>query len=589
MIQMGGFIPEELIEVVRFKIDILEIISESVRLEKKGRNYIGNCPFHQDKDPSFTVSPEKQIFYCFGCHAGGNIFKFLMLRDNLEFPEAVRALAERAGISIPESAGRQEARVRQESRAREINAEAVAYFQRCLENYPEAGNYLTRRGISSAVKDTFSLGYAPNSWDGLLKHLGTRGYKARELVEAGLVSDGDKRVYDRFRGRIMFPIRDERGRVVGFGGRVLDSSHPKYLNSPETSVFNKSRVLFGLDLAKRGILEKGCAVVMEGYLDVITAHRCGINNAVASLGTSLTRDQGRLLLKFTKNVFIAYDADTAGVAATVRGLDLLQELGCRVKVVNIPPGEDPDDFIRNNGPEGWQTLLNNAEQLLEFKIRQAALRPDSSAGGKSAILDAVLPNLALITDEVERVDAIQLVASRLHTTWNAVAGELKRFLIKNRKNWPNPDNTVKSMHNIFVNRGDADPRFKAERGLLHLIMENPDLAEAVQRKLGPGFFKYPGCNRIFKLLLNKMEQQQERLDDLYHHLSEEDQQLLTSVLTETIPGDNPVEILTGYMNTIMNWQRKDSREELMNQLAEAERAGDWDLVYKLQRLLQQTY
>lgn len=591
---MGALIPEEVIESIRHRLDIVEFISEFVRLERKGRNYIGNCPFHQDKDPSFTVSKEKQIFYCFGCSAGGNIFKFLMLRDNLDFPGAVRVLAEKAGIRIPESDDPvQRERDRRHSRVKNINAEAVIFFQRCLRETrgaQEAREYLARREISPEVQQTFQLGYAPDGGDALLKYLKNQGFSTRELVDAGLAATGDRGEYDRFRRRIVFPIRDEGGRVLGFGGRVLDSSLPKYLNTRETSVFSKGRLLYGLDLARRGVLARGFVVVMEGYLDVITAHRCGVDNAVASLGTSLTREQGRLMLRLTKNVVIAYDADAAGVAATVRGLDLLQETGCRVRVVNIPPGQDPDDYIRVHGLEGWEQLLGRAESLLAFKMRQAGLQNDIVAGGKPAMLRFVLPNLAWITDEVERVEAIQLVASRLHTTWDAVAGELKRFSVKERKNWLNTDKNVKSMHNIFVNRDHTDIRFKAEKELLRLILEEPGLARDVQKELGLRLFKNPGCDRIFKELLNNIERpQQYRLDTLYNQLGEEDQQLLTTVVTQTIPGENPVQILTAYVETFKKWHKKENRDQLLGQLAEAENAGDWSLVYQLQRRLQQTY
>lgn len=591
---MGSFIPEEVIEAIRHRLDIVEFISEFVRLEKKGNNFTGNCPFHQDKDPSFTVSKEKQIFYCFGCNVGGNIFKFLMLRDSLDFPGAVRVLAEKAGIRIPESEDPvQRERDRKHSRLKDINAEAVIFFQRCLQEgrgAEQAREYLARRGINPEVREMFQLGYAPDGWDVLTKHLKNRGYTARELVDAGLATTGDRGEYDRFRRRIVFPIRDEGGRVVGFGGRVLDSSLPKYLNTPETSIFSKGRLLYGLDLARRGILARGFTVVMEGYLDVITAHRCGVDNAVASLGTSLTREQGRLLLRLTKNVVIAYDADAAGVAATVRGLDLLQETGCRVQVVNIPPGQDPDDYLREHGLAGWEKLLGRAESLLAFKMRQAGLRQDIVAGGKTAMLGFVLPNMAWITDEVERVEAIQLVASRLQTTWDAVAGELRRFLEKERKNWVNPDKNVKTMHNIFVNRDKSYPRFMAEKGLLRLVLEEPGLAREIQQELGLGFFKNPGCDRIFKVLLNNIEQpQQYRLDTLYDQLDEQDQQLLTTVVTQNIPGENPVQILNGYVDSFKKFKKKENREQLLGQLAEAENAGDWNRVYQLQRLLQQTY
>lgn len=584
---MAGFIPEDVVENIRSRVDIVEVISDYVQLKKKGRNFVGQCPFHQETNPSFTVSFEKQIFYCFGCAAGGDVFKFLMLYEGLTFQEAAQALARRAGIALPDTGkgGSKEGRNRADLNFK-VNLLAKEFYKQILQHGGEsapAREYLIERGLSQETINLFELGYAPNSWDRLVKHLNKHGYDADTLVKLGLAVHGKRGAYDRFRSRIIFPIRDAGGKVVGFGGRILGEGEPKYLNTPETEYFNKSRVLYGLYEARRYIREYGYAIIMEGYMDVITAHQCGVVNAVASLGTSLTRDQVQLLMRYTRDVIIAYDADSAGVAATLRGLDLMQELGCRVRVISIPDGKDPDEFLQRHGIEGWQELVSGAESLLEYKIRQIKL---GSLGkeviSKSAILEQVLPNLAYIQDEVERAESIKLVAARLHTSWDAVAEELKRFIKKERKKRPNSDKIAKIKHNII----QLDARTKAEKVLLKLMLENPQLVSTVQRELEENFFKNPVYRRVFETTLPLMERADYSPAFLFNVLEEDDQRVLGDLLMENLPDDEPDKILPSYIKAMQKFLKKERRESLMDTLVEAEKDGDQKRVDQILKKLQ---
>lgn len=576
---MGHYIPEELVETVRFRTDIIEVISEYVLLKKRGRNYVGLCPFHSETSPSFTVAPDKQIFHCFGCGVGGNVFRFLMLKENLTFPEAVRWLAERAGVSMPQNFAADSRQLREKERAFQANEMVMNLYCSILNSNEGkvAKRYLAGRGITPEMQKRFQLGFAPLRRDFLLKHLGNRGYRPDELVKLGLIIKSKRnstRYLDRFRNRVIFPICDVRGRVIGFGGRVLDERQPKYLNSPETKVFNKSKVLYGLHQAGQAIRDSGYAVLVEGYLDVITAHQYGFKNVVAPLGTSLTREQGRQLRRYASEVVIAFDADAAGMAAAVRGLDILQSLGCRVRVAGIPDGKDPDDFIRKRGKAAWQDLIESAPSLIEFKLKHAAKnRRLDSITVKTEVLEAVLPNLAAIKNIVEREESLKRVASYLNLSWEAVSGELRRFVDKGRKKWPISDKIVNNKHNI-----EQDAREKAERGLLKIVLESPGFIRQVQEELKGDFFRRPGYQNIYDSFLNSDDFQ---LSKLFEQVKEEEQSLLSGLLAEEKPEGNPHRLLEDYIHIIKRGMKRERREKILQEINRAEKAGDQELVVKL--------
>lgn len=580
-----GFIPDEIIETVRLRSDIVEVVSRYVQLKKKGKYFTGSCPFHHDQAPSFTVTPDKQIFHCFGCSAGGDVFKFLMLKDNLTFFEAVGVLAQQAGIALPstESPAQRE-KERRGVGLRQINSLAKDFFHHILQHHDAAAarQYLAGRGLYPEVLERFQIGFALPGWDSLLKFLGKKGFRPQEVAEAGLAIKNEAgRYYDRFRNRVIFPIWDTLGRVVGFGGRVLDDSLPKYMNTPETPFFSKGRTLYGLHLARPAIREKGCVVVVEGYMDVVTAHLHGVTNAVASLGTALTAEQGKLLMNYSRDVIIAYDADTAGVAATMRGLDLLQELGCQVRVVSIPDGKDPDDFLKRHGYQSWEELINRSPSLIEYKLQQAtALRPVKTVADKLEVMRQVFPNLAL-KGEVEKEEGLKAVARALNLSWETVAGEFKRFGVNSGKKWTNPDNIAKTKHTIVGKEERLDARGKAEAGLLRLVLEDPSLGAMILDEFGNDTFKHPRYKKIFNYCMEAANRPVYRPAEIFNHLEDEDQTVLSLLLTQEIPGENLVQIMKGYVESISRSNRQERREMLLKEISETEKSGNSGLYHNL--------
>ncbi|BAF59087.1 MAG: DNA primase [Pelotomaculum sp.] len=583
-----GFIPDDIIETVRLNSDIVEVVSRYVSLRKKGKYFTGSCPFHSDRSPSFTVTPDKQIFHCFGCNAGGDVFKFLMLKENLTFYEAVSMLARRAGIALPareDPAGPE--RDRKKALLQRINDLAKDFFYENLRRHEaaaEARRYLAERGLSGEVLDRFQIGFALPGWSALLDFLSRKGCQPHDAAEAGLAVKGDSgRYYDRFRNRIIFPIWDPVGRVVGFGGRVLDGSLPKYLNTPETPFFSKGRILYGLHLARPAIRERDCAVVVEGYMDAVTAHLHGAANTVASLGTALTAEQGRLLINYSRNVVIAYDADAAGVAAAMRGMDLLQELGFQVRVATIPDGKDPDEYIRRQGIQSWEKLIGEAPSLIEYKLQKAMEKgPVRTVTGKLEVMRQVFPNLAL-KNEVEKEEGLKAIAGALNLTWETVAGEFKRFEANLGKKWANPDNIVKTKHNILSKEEKLDHRGKLEIGLLRLVLEDPSLGTHVVEEMGPEPFRNPQYQKIFELCRNAAGRPVFRPAEIFSSLEDDEKNVLSFLLTQDIPGENLVQIMKNHIDSIRRFERRERREALLKEIAKAEKAGNHSLCNELWR------
>ena len=412
------FYPDELIEEVRSRNDIVDVISGYVHLQKKGANYFGLCPFHNEKSPSFSVSRSKQMYYCFGCGAGGNVFTFLMEYENDTFPEAVKALADRAGISLPEADESEEAKREQSKRSRllAINKEAAKYFYFQLRaKQGELGlNYLRERQLTDETIHRFGLGYANKTADDLVRYLKGKGFSEELIREAGLCNTDEKHgMYDKFWNRVMFPIEDINHRVIGFGGRVMGDGKPKYLNSPETPIFDKSRNLYGLNFARSS--RKGNIILCEGYMDVIAMHQAGFNQAVASLGTAFTLGQAGLLKRYTKEVLLSYDSDGAGVKAALRAIGILKEAGLTGRVINLEPYKDPDEFIKNLGAEAFQERIDNAENSFLFEIRMLQREYDlNDPEKKTEFHRAVAKKLCEFPEEVERENYLEAVAEKYH-------------------------------------------------------------------------------------------------------------------------------------------------------------------------------
>lgn len=435
--EMSRHFDAELIEQIKDANDIVSVISEHMTLKKKGRNYWGCCPFHNEKTPSFSVNPEKGFFYCFGCHETGNAISFLMKYNGVSFPEALEQLANRAGIVLPERNLSKAELVRKEHRDKlyEVNALAATFFHNCLTK-TEMGKpglaYLQGRGLSAETIERFQLGFAPNNWDKLYRSFHERGIDDQLLIEIGLCRRNEAgKLYDYFRNRVMFPICDGKGRVVAFGGRVLDDSKPKYLNSPEYELFNKGHMLFAFDKAYRTIREKKQVILVEGYMDVIGAHNQGITNVVASLGTAYTKDQGRLLIRQAEEVVLAYDMDNAGQIAARRAIELLQDTEFKVRVVAMPDGKDPDDYVRNHGPEAFLELVANAVTPFEFYLNSALISHDSNTvNGKEAILEEVFPLISATSNQIERENYLKALALPLWMDNSTIYRMFRQYLGK---------------------------------------------------------------------------------------------------------------------------------------------------------------
>ena len=421
------------VEEIKTRLDIADVVGQYVQLQKAGRTFKGLCPFHTEKTPSFVVSPDRQTWHCFGaCGTGGDVITFVMKKETMEFPEALRMLADRAGVRLQERhpSSREDAR---RQRLHAVNDAAAEWYQRLLldsDGARQARDYLERRHIDEAAAKDFSLGYSPPAWEGLREQLSGRGFSDDDLLAAGLLIRGDSNLHDRFRGRLMFPIWDEKGRMVGFGARALDDSHPKYINTSQTALFDKSSLLYALNRASSAIRQEGRAVIVEGYMDVIAAHQHGFENVVASMGTALTERQVRLLRRSARTVVLALDADAAGREAAVRGHDVVREalkdsgatvpvvtwrglvgyqqaVDIELKVVALPDGRDPDDVIRAN-PEQWSALVEAAVPVLDFRLESLAASHDlASATGRSALVKAFLPILSVVTDPVVRAHYLQ--------------------------------------------------------------------------------------------------------------------------------------------------------------------------------------
>lgn len=413
---MSRFFGENLVEQIRVANDIISVVSEAVTLKKKGKKYWGCCPFHSEKTPSFSVDAEKGMFYCFGCRAGGDVFSYVQKYDNLSFSEAVEKLAQRAQISLPESkrSPASIAQEKQKTKINEVNELATTFFYNCLTKTDlgkQALAYLHDRGLSDDIINKFRLGYAPPGWNRLQSAFNKRGYNDSVLLDAGLCRRNKDKVYDYFRDRVIFPISDGRGTVLGFGGRVMGDEQPKYLNSSETQFFNKGKILFAFNQAYRSIREKKQVILVEGYMDVISAHNNGIYNVVASLGTAFTKQQAQLLMRQADDVVLAYDMDGAGRDAVRRAISIAQELDMNVRVLSIPEGKDPDDFIRKHGASEFLKLVDKAISPFEFILNEALVKHDvTNLQEKIEILNEVLPFVAETRQSVKREGYLRALA-----------------------------------------------------------------------------------------------------------------------------------------------------------------------------------
>jgi DNA primase len=505
--KLSNFYSDELIEEIRNANDIVDIVNEYVTLERKGAYFFGLCPFHAEKSPSFSVSPSKQIFYCFGCGKGGNVLQFVMNVEALDFKDSIKMLAEKAKIQLPEnSRPEDEEKEKQKLILEEITRESARFYFKMLisEQGKEALLYLENRKISSKTIKSFGLGFSPKGFDKLYRHLSNAGFDDDIILKSGLVIiSKNNKFIDRFRERIMFPIFDIRGRIIGFGGRVMDDSMPKYMNSPETALYSKGKQLYAMNFAKHSCKDK--VLVVEGYMDVISLHQAGFTNVVAALGTALTENQGRLLKKYTDEIIICFDADSAGQAATLKGLDLLDSIGCKVKVLSIPDGKDPDEFIKNNGREAFEAIINKSVTLADYKLNKAKNSINTeSMEGKISFLDKASDILSKMDNQLERELYMNKLSSEYGISLEALMTEIVKKAKKTIESSQKKTNQrIKSNETKLVKKSSILE--KNEKLLLCMLSIDNKAFKVLEDKLRPEDFSNSQLQFIAENLFEKLK------------------------------------------------------------------------------------
>ncbi len=485
---------ENLVDEILRSVELVEVVSEYVTLKKRGQNYVGLCPFHQEKTPSFTVNPDKNLYYCFGCGQGGNAFTFMMTVENLPFKEALKLLADRAGISLEEE--KEGDRKKREKREElfSIYELAARFYQYVLLETPagaEGREYIKKRGYSLEFAREMGLGMTPPGWDNLYRFLRKKQYNADLLTEGGLILKGNNSYYDRFRERLIFTIYNRRNYPIAFGGRLLQEQErqPKYLNSPETPLFSKSKNLFGLNWAWEEIKNLDQAIIVEGYTDVLTAQQEGIKNCVASLGTALTREQARVLKRFTDKVAIAYDSDTAGEAATLRGLDILRGEGLEVSIVELEGNKDPDEYLRHEGSESFRQRVQDSKPYIVFLLDLACRGKElTSSRGQIEAGRECVKVLGNIDNEIEREVYIKSAAEKTGLSVDTLEREIAKYVEGKSKN---KDKKKRSWHTIY----DQDPLVKLEEKVMSLMLD-PDAKKIVREKIDSQSLIVPEHRRL---------------------------------------------------------------------------------------------
>ena len=584
---MAIFIPEDKVLEIKNAADIVDIISEVVHLKKSGKNFLGLCPFHSEKTPSFSVSPEKQIFYCFGCGAGGNIFSFLMKHDGLAFPEAARTLARRYGIDIPNKnlTIEQKKRITERERLLKINRHAMEYFYRALRSQVGINplNYLKKRGFSQQIMDTFHLGYAPRGWDNLLNFLSKKGVPPALIEKSGLIlPKKDKRgYYDRFRDRIIFPILDVNKAVIGFGGRVLDDSLPKYLNSPETPVYNKSRSLYGLYSARDKCRAANTVFIVEGYLDLISLHQHGIENSVASLGTALTPEHVRLLTRYASRIILVYDSDEAGIRSALRCVDIFwkehvdfsrgdvfQEEKADTHILVLPEEHDPDSFLAENGPEKFLAAASEAPGIITFLIDQAIDKHGLETEGKIRVIADLQVPLATINDNVARSLYIKQLAERIGIDEKIVLEKVREH------------RSDKSVKNSGTPIGGADKGSRLEKQIIAMMLQFPAILPAIKMHNVIEYFENDTLKSIGKTVLDKQLSSESQISELLTSIADPVQENLIATLSmieESWDENGCLKLIKQFVAA----GKKNRDRNILEQIRAAEKKNDQKTLAKL--------
>ena len=514
---------DDLVEEVRTKNDIVDVISGYVRLQKKGSSYFGLCPFHNEKSPSFSVSREKQMYYCFGCGAGGNVFTFLMEYENYSFQEALKYLADRAGVELPEAEYSKEARERADQKAilLEINKVAAQYFYVQLKS-PQGAHalsYLKDRGLSDEMIHSFGLGYSNKYSNDLYQYLKSKGYRDELIVKAGLVTVDERYgASDKFWNRVMFPIMDSNSRVIGFGGRVMGDAKPKYLNSPETMIFDKSRNLYGLNRARSS--RKSYFLLCEGYMDVISLHQAGFSNAVASLGTALTPGHASLIKRYVKEVYLTYDSDEAGTKAALRAMPILKDVGITARIIRMEPYKDPDEFIKHLGAEAFEERIHKAQNGFMFGLEVLERDYDlTTPEGKTDFMKEAAKRLTQFDEEIERSNYIEAVAKTYHVGFE----ELRKLVLKMAVQTGLAKQVERPKRLDGKSREKEDGHVKSQKILLTWLIEDEGIFNQIRRYITPDDFTGELYKKVAALLYEQYEGQDVNPARIMNHFTDEEE------------------------------------------------------------------
>ncbi|XME01280.1 DNA primase [Lachnospiraceae bacterium C1.1] len=501
------YYPDEIIEEIRSKNDIVDVIGSYVQLKKKGGYFFGICPFHSEKSPSFSVTPGKQIYHCFGCGVSGNVITFIMNYENCSFPEAVKILADKAGVKLPEAEYSEEAKRKNHERQRlfEIQKEAAGFYYKTLRSHEgEVGmKYFIERKLSRETMQSFGLGFSGKSGH-VIAYLKSKGYTEKELMKSGLVNFDEKRgMSDKFWNRVMFPIMDVQNRVIGFGGRVMGDGKPKYLNSPETAIFEKGKNLYGLNAARR--TRKGYMIACEGYMDVISLHQAGFTEAVASLGTAFTPEHARILKRYTNDIRLTYDSDEAGIKAALRAIPILKSAGISSRIIHMEPYKDPDEFIKNLGAEEFQKRIDSAENSFFFEISVKEKAFDmNDPDGRTRFEEAVAQRLAEIDSELERENYTDAVANKYMIKADALKRAVALALL-NRPSSTAVGENIRINRTLRTDEKKEDGAIKAEKHLLNLIAEEEGVYDAIKEIINVNDFSEGITKKAAEMLFEQAE------------------------------------------------------------------------------------
>jgi len=580
------YIPEDKISEIKNTANIVEVVSEVVLLKKTGKNYIGLCPFHSEKTPSFTVSPAKQIFYCFGCAAGGNVFSFLMKHDGISFPDAAKILARRYGIDIPvrTMSPEQKRRMSQRENLLAVNRQAMEFFRKQLLDAvsgKRAMGYLKKRGINKEIFDNFNLGYAPQGWDNILSFFKKKNISLNLVEKAGLIVPRKEKsgFYDRFRDRLIFPIFDLNMQAISFGGRVMDDSMPKYLNSPETPVYNKSRSLYGLNLAKMKCRENGRVYIVEGYFDLLALHQHGFQDSVATLGTSLTPEHVQILKGFVGKdgkIILVFDSDDAGIKAVMRSIGIFMRMEVDARIIVLPEGYDPDSFLFEFGYELFLDSDSKARSLMSFLIDSAVKKHGLSIEGKIRIISEMKEPLSFINDNIKKSLYIKELAECISIDESAVLEKIRNLSVRNRDKAIRPTMPDKIQGKAFQGKWG-----RLERQIIAMMLQFPQILSEISKRNILYLFENTALKSIGQVLLKQKDYSEMQVSDIINFIEDKEQK---NIVASLAIGEDmwDYEACIGIITRFESIQKKNEKK-LIEKIKAAEKDNDLELLANLLR------